>query len=192
MFLQWFIYFGLQHVICDRLFSNPDFCASRTMGRDSGWYASKDARRLDHAIGGQLSSFYTSAYTIGFDFVNPYSSGTDHSSGVVMLRCEDLPLDQRPLRKFHPVLMLIPGPIQPLSMDPYFKVIADDFVRYGPDSPHGMEVVPTTRCPNGQLAPARQFGHKVVLCGMAADTPAKSKAGNFMKSASATLGTFIR
>lgn len=186
--MQWFIYFGLENVICNRLFSNPEFCANRTVGRDVGWYASPDARRLDSIIEGQLSSFYTSAYTIGFDFVNPFSSCTEHSTGVILLRCEDLPTDQRSLRKFHPVLMLIPGPLQPVTMDPYLEIIARDFVKYGPTSEQGMVVMPTVRDCAGRLAQGRQFGHKVVLCGMAADTPAKSKAGNFMKFASATLG----
>lgn len=183
--LQWLIYFGLGDCLRSKLFSNPEFNELRTKGREENWYSSSDASNLNQKLQGLLfNDPNTSAYALGYDFAGLFNF-KDHSTGLIFLRCEDLPAAVRTKRSYHLPLMIVPGPQQPEDLDCYFQVILDELKLYGPGGP-GLVVSPafkdgaTVSC----LPPRR---HRVVLTGLYCDTPARCKAGQMMKSASAFL-----
>ena len=73
-----------------------------------------------------------SPYALALDWAQMFAS-KQHSSGLVMLRCEDLDPVTRSKRRFHVILMVICGPKQPQRIEPYLKLILDEFKEYGPD-----------------------------------------------------------
>lgn len=180
------LYFGVGEAIRTRLFSNPLFTKLRTTGREDNWYSSPDAASLNNKLGGKLfgdPSF--SAYALGYDFAGLFNF-KDHSTGLVFLRCEDLPSQERTKREYHVPLMIIPGPQQPTDLDAYFNLILTEMREYGPGGP-GLVVSPVSREADGSLVRLPPTMHRVVLTTLYADTPARVKAGQFMKSASAYL-----
>lgn len=116
-----------------RLFGSAEFCAVRAKDRQANpWWQSPEAHRLSEALGGNLlEDTSTSPYALGFDFAQMFAF-KDHSTGLIMLRCEDMDPWTRSKRKFHVPLMIICGPKQPSNIDIYLKLVLDDFRQYGP------------------------------------------------------------
>lgn len=126
-----------------------------------------------------------SAYGLGYDFAELFNF-KDHSTGLVFLRCEDMPAKERTKREFHVPLMIIPGPQQPENLDAYFNLILKELQQYGPGGP-GLVVSPLSQGADGVLVRLPPVVHRVVLTTLYADSPARVKAGQFMKSAAAYL-----
>lgn len=181
---QWFLYFGLGNAL-QKLFGNPEFVAARAQSRDttdpSTFYGSPVAAAMNQATGGALFQHTTSAYSLGFDFVKLFNL-RDHSSGVVALRCEDLSPVLRGKKEFTRVLMIIPGPKEPSNVDIYMELMTREFAAYGPDG-QGLVVTPLVRCGDGKVKQGVAFKHTVMLVGLHADSPARSKAGHFLGAA---------
>jgi hypothetical protein len=96
------------------------------------WWGSPEAHRLDQAINGRLFRDTTvSPYALGFDFAQMFAF-RDHSTGLIMMRCEDLDPVTRSKRKFQLPLMVICGPKQPQQIDIYLDPILAEFKEYGP------------------------------------------------------------
>lgn len=127
------MYFGVAHSI-RRLFGSAEFCATRAKDRGgSPWWNSPEARRLGEAIGGGLfEDSSTSPYALGFDFAQMFAFRV-HSTGIIMLRCEDMDHETRSKRKFHIPLMVICGPREPSNISAYLAPILEEFQEYGPN-----------------------------------------------------------
>jgi hypothetical protein len=121
----------------------------------------------------------------GFDFVNMFDT-KQYSTGLFLLRCDDLPGEVITQKRFCIPFMVIPGPNQPKSLDIYVELIADDFVSLQP-RPHGsldhQEYGLLVRDKDGQA----EVRHYAVANGLHADTPARGKFGNFMGGSAAYL-----
>jgi len=61
-----------------------------------------------------------------------------------MLRCEDLPLVDRAKRLFHQALMVIVGPAQPRTIEPYLKLIVDELAILSPLGNYENKTCPYT------------------------------------------------
>jgi hypothetical protein len=83
--LQRFWYMGVKEVITRQMFSYPAWTVTRGKGRDVGWYAASDAQRINVKCSGQLFDPDNSAYSLGFDGVQPYLSRT-HSTWIIRIR----------------------------------------------------------------------------------------------------------
>jgi len=86
--LQRFWYFRIDRVL-RRLFADPDFVALRGKGRDSGWWASREATRIDGLLGGRLLKGADPEYflplEIAFDFGQMFVF-RNHSTGLLCVR----------------------------------------------------------------------------------------------------------
>jgi hypothetical protein len=112
----------------------PSFCEARGQGRDDDpWWTSPEAQRLHASTGQKLfGNSDASTYSLGHDFFGPFDK-KDHSTGLFLLRCEDMHPQQRGKRCFHMPLLIIAGPKQPEYLDPYLHLILEELQRYGPD-----------------------------------------------------------
>ena len=131
-FPQYLLYFGVGNSI-RQLFNSAEFCMRRAKDRDTNpWWSSPEARRLNEALGGRLFLDTTiSPYALGFDFAQMFAS-KQHSSGLIMLRCEDLDPVTRSKRTYQLPLMVICGPKQPHDIDAYLSLVLEEFKEYGP------------------------------------------------------------
>jgi hypothetical protein len=80
--------FGLDSVIRDHFFTNPEFCGLRGAGRDAfqmDFYSSLEAERLDMATQGALRHADNSIWELGFDFCQCFTF-KQYSVGVLALR----------------------------------------------------------------------------------------------------------
>ncbi len=69
--------------------------------------------------------------------------GSQHSNTTFTAlphRCRDLPVAHRSKRRFCVPLLVIPGPVEPESVDVYFERTYKAFQDYGPDSAAGLRV----------------------------------------------------
>lgn len=78
---------GVTDVITRQMFSDPAWTVTRGQGRNAGWYSAGDAKRINRVCGGQLFDPDNSAYSLGFDGVQPYQSRI-HSTWIVRIRCD--------------------------------------------------------------------------------------------------------
>jgi hypothetical protein len=83
-----FIDFGVENIIRDRLFNNPEFCKLQGKGRDleGDYYKSPAAEATHAAAEANISDLSTSCYELGIDWFEPYARG-QHSIGLVCIRC---------------------------------------------------------------------------------------------------------
>jgi hypothetical protein len=83
-----FIDFGVDNVIRDRMFSNPEFCRLMGSGRneDGDWYQSPAAKSLHERARADISDPNTGCYELGIDWFEPFGK-TAHSIGLVLIRC---------------------------------------------------------------------------------------------------------
>ena len=54
------------------------------------------------------------------------------TSLLSICRCADIPHVFRSIRDFCHLLVIIPGPDEPASLDPYVEELFQDFKKYGP------------------------------------------------------------
>lgn len=170
----------------EQLFEDTDFVRSRasaehrTYDDPSTFFGSREFHRMNGLLRGALKDPDVSPYSLGFDFVQSFAF-KNHSVGLLVLRCEDLSPADKVSRKWHVPLMIIPGPRDPPSMAKYMELVAEDFRKAAP-SPvgdgRGFLIEPA-------VGPA--IRHFPVLASLFADTPARTKVGNFMASAAAYL-----
>ncbi|KAK9918436.1 hypothetical protein WJX75_004081 [Coccomyxa subellipsoidea] len=179
-----FWYFGLANILRDRMFSDPTWCRLRGTGRNDpeqqyDYWHSPDFQRVNEATGAKLTAEGTSAsvYDVGVDWGQPFHF-KQWSSGYVALRCADVPHVFRSIRDFCHLLVIIPGPDEPKSIDPYADEMFQDFKKYGP-SGEGLEVVEHLKDAGGVVVP-KTLRHYVVLGGVYADTPAQRKLSKWM------------
>ncbi|GFR53095.1 hypothetical protein Agub_g15806, partial [Astrephomene gubernaculifera] len=126
---SWFVYFGVEEVIRSEFFGNPEFCKQRGnfRGEDapgsSMWHGDW-ANRARSYKDGVIFQHDSSIYDIGIDWITPYNS-TQHSVGIVFIRCADVnPRDKGKSWNQH-VIAIIPGPRIPSTLNPYMKIIVD-------------------------------------------------------------------
>lgn len=123
-----FYYFGLHHTVQSHFFSNPVWCSMRGKGRDEfkhDFYGSQEARRLNASVGGVLFHEDNSVYQVGMDFAEPFNTRS-YSTGVVGIRCRDIPHAHRSKLAFCAPLAIIPGPAQPKNITPYLELIFNE------------------------------------------------------------------
>ncbi|GIM12301.1 hypothetical protein Vretimale_15674 [Volvox reticuliferus] len=130
---NWFIYFGIEEVIRSQFFANPEFCRQRGKFRGAGAPGSsmwKGAwvQRLQQYNSGIALSPDSSIYDIGIDWITPYNS-TQHSVGVIFLRCADVNPRDKGKRWNQHVIGIIPGPKMPENLSPYMELIVQDLLR---------------------------------------------------------------
>lgn len=190
-----FWYFGLEAAI-HRLFSDPAWCRLRRETRNPTYTplehefrGSPEAMRLRAATNGQSDDPCNGFYEIGFDFGQVHSF-KQHSCGLLALRCVDIPATHRNRRGFSLPLLVIPGAREPANLDPYFQLFLRDFRRFGPDigtcsgeweDPGGklmvQEAIASNDGTNTTLF-SPPFRHRLILTGIAADTPGGRKLSN--------------
>ena len=128
-----FYYFGLHHTVQSQFFANPVWCSMRGKGREEfkhDFYSSPEAARLNAAVDGCLFHEDNSAYQIGMDFAEPFNTRS-FSSGVVGVRCRDIPHAHRSKLAFCAPLAIIPGPKAPQDMAPYLQLIFQEIAIAG-------------------------------------------------------------
>jgi hypothetical protein len=86
--MQVYYDFGLDNVIRDKLFTDPEWCKYRGEGRDvdDDYYCSDEACRLHAAAGVSLQDRDISVYELGCDYANMYKNKV-HSTGFLTVRC---------------------------------------------------------------------------------------------------------
>jgi len=189
-----FYYLGLEETI-NRFFADPEWVAGRAAQRDAwcadprNWWGTDAARDIDECTNGALFDARNSAYSLGFDFVNPFKFAS-YSMGLVTIRSEDHDDFLRAKQRHHKILMIIPGPTEPKCLDAYFQVIVDDFKRLGPAG-EGMMARPAVTNADGSLGWGTSFTHRAVLAMIYADHMARVKAQKAMGSAAAYLGCYF-
>lgn len=140
----WFIYFGLESVIKNQFWANPEWTKTLPKQGESraAYFSSPEFQRLAAALGNWLLDPQQCAiYELGIDWIQPFNHCT-HSTGVVVIRCKEQP-DNLVARSVNcAVLMLLPGPREHRNMNSVFKLVAEDMARLQ-DS--GMQVWPAVR-----------------------------------------------
>eukprot|EP00884_Botryococcus_braunii_P006790 jgi/Botrbrau1/16111/Bobra.7_2s0075.1 len=166
-----------------QLFNDPEWCSLRTTGRDTedDYYKSSEARRLHEAAGASLDDYNTCVFELGSDGYQPYTS-SKHSTAIFTLRCLDIPASHRNKLRFCKIVVIIPGPTQPSSINASIKGILQEAQEYAND---GLDVI-EHRMVNGEVQ-TQHIRLRVLLAGMAGDTPANRKV-SFWCGHSAELG----
>lgn len=176
-----FFYFGVATGI-KSLFSDSEFRANRGKDRaatsvdPNAVFGCSEGRRLTERTRGSFSHPDNSPYDLGFDF-GQFFSFKNHSFGVVLLRCADLPPDMISKEKFSRVVFVIPGPNEPKSIDAYLGMVIQEFRRYGPATRSHRDGKPQ-QLPGLQIDVNDrdgQFRHVIFLARVYADTPARQK-----------------
>jgi hypothetical protein len=87
-----FIDFGVETVIRDRLFNNPEFCRLQGKGRDDeeDYYKSPAAEATHRLAEANIGDVSTSCYELGIDWFQPYARKS-HSVGLLCIRCGKRP-----------------------------------------------------------------------------------------------------
>jgi hypothetical protein len=71
----YFIYFGLENVIKNKFFTNPDWTANRGKQRDTvEWLRSPEALRMAAKIGDAFFNTRNGFYELGIDWIQPFNS----------------------------------------------------------------------------------------------------------------------
>ena len=188
---RWCFYFGLSAAIREMLFANPRFVARRGAGRvhagPDSFRGSLEYDRINTLLHGALDKLENSEYSSFVDFFEAFGT-KPHSTGVVMLRCEDMSEEDKGLLEFAIPLMVIPGPKQPPYSSPYMELIAEDFERCTSD---GIEIDCALELnASKQLIKVPVFRHKPILVGLDADTPAAQWVMGSVKSSQARISCF--
>lgn len=69
-----------------------------------------------------------SVWELGLDWGEMFRT-TTHSMGMVLLRCADLPYEQKCKWRFQRLLLIIPGPTVPQNVEVYLQPLLDDLAR---------------------------------------------------------------
>ena len=181
----WCFYLPLATTI-RMLFSNAEFVTARGKGRvysPHSFYGSEfrqyidawfESHNMPEAV---LEDVKNSAYAIFVDFFG--SQGDSHSTGAVLLRNEDLSVeDKGKLRNCH-VIMMWSG--KPPYARLHMELIAQDFKQYTFKSrglliDHAIEVDD-----DGVVKAVEPFYHKPILVGLDADIPAGQWTGEMQE-----------
>lgn len=122
----------------------------------------------------------SSVYDIGIDWIAPYNS-TQHTIGLVFLRCADVnPRDKGKSWNQH-VIGIIPGPKMPENLNPYMQVIVDELLRLCEEGmlvTENWEEESVSDDGAGYRKHTRTFTHRVFLGVILCDTPARAKVCN--------------
>ncbi|KAK9906510.1 hypothetical protein WJX75_003063 [Coccomyxa subellipsoidea] len=167
-----FYFFGVKESI-KKLFAKPEWCALRGTGRDTsaaGFYGSREAQRLHDETGGRFSAPSSSAYELGFDYGQIFNFKT-HSTGIMVLRCFDLPAHARSRQEFCVPLLVIPGPKEPKNLKPYLDHMLQEFKEV---ASQGLEVTAIIQNEDGTYRKIPML-HHVYLTAIAADALARQK-----------------
>ena len=205
-------YFGLASAIQD-IFTQWQWVEGRGAAReewkkDPSHFAGSPAwQEINKKVEGALDDKNTIGFSLAYDFVNIFQVN-DYSVGVILARSEDHDLETRSKRRFHKVVMLVPGPNLPRSLDGYFQLIAREFRRLGPAciGGEGLKVTPVEIDVEAEAAAAaglapkvafrdgprilkqgKSFTLRIVLLFLYADAPARTKLLKCMGSAAAYL-----
>ncbi|DBA94640.1 TPA: hypothetical protein ACH3X1_002212 [Trebouxia sp. C0004] len=107
-----FWYFGLARIIGDVLFGNSVWCGLRRIcmhqpqsGHD--FRSSPEFARLDSGVSQKAGHPDSGLYQVGFDFGQMFTFRA-WSSGIISIRCSDIPAMHRNKREFTPILAVIP------------------------------------------------------------------------------------
>ncbi|KAK9795844.1 hypothetical protein WJX73_002457 [Symbiochloris irregularis] len=113
------------------MFHDKTWCQLRTHGRalSGSLYTSPEAERLNAAVGGILDQPHVSLYEIGADFGQVFVN-KQHSTGVIGIRCLDIPFHHRTKRRFLHILGIIPE--EPANMDPFLAPLREELACAGP------------------------------------------------------------
>eukprot|EP00884_Botryococcus_braunii_P007856 jgi/Botrbrau1/17071/Bobra.31_2s0002.2 len=161
---------GLGRAI-QQMAKDPEWCALRTKGRDAedDYYQSFEARRLHEAAGVSIDDYSTSVYEFGHDGYQTFKN-SKHSMAIFRLRCLDIPASHRNKLRFCKVIVIVPGPTQPSSIHAFLSGVLKEAQQYAND---GLDII-EHHMVDGQVRP-QQLRHRVLLAGMAGDTPANRK-----------------
>lgn len=184
---MWVFYLGVEHAIREYLFRNPRFVARRGEGRryddPSCFFGSSEARRMNEALQGRLFDPNNGAYVLFVDPYQPYDT-KEHSTGAILLKSEEMGLEDNGKDEFAVPLMVIPGPSQPQSIKAHMTLIARDFEEC---MRRGICVRPTIRGTDGEISEGAPFVHHPVLVGLIADSPAAKAVLQSSKSCQAYM-----
>jgi len=210
-------YFGVYSGFLRPNFQQQDFCtklgSDRNMSTPGSFWCSPEYQRLDSILAGQLSQAAPSTSAlrykmipvlIGFDYVGLYES-RNRSTGVLCMKCDDLPPIESSARKFHRILMIIP-PLRnsdgstraAKKVNSYLLPLLQDLQRIGPaytqgdvqsfcgvlgsvppsEIGQGVLVTPTISDANGKPTSAPPIRCHVVCTGFHADAPARAALMN--------------
>jgi hypothetical protein len=166
--------FGLENIVKNKFFADPNWCALRGKGRSTpdDYYSSQEARDLHTRAGGDINDADTSIWALGLDFLQWYKSKV-HSSGLITLRCEDLPHSDRSKLRYSQILVVIVGPTEPSRLDPYLEDTLRAFNSFSPEK--GGVRVTENRVVEGVVKPIREFDHKMLLGVIYGDSPGIKK-----------------
>lgn len=165
--------FGLETLLRDRFFTDPEWCALRGTGRDlqGDFYQSSEAARLHAAAGTSPAERQVSVWALGLDFLQWWKR-RQHSTGLLTLRCEDLPHACRSKLRFTHILAIIPGPSEPANLAPYLEDTLAALQRFAPAG-EGCAVVEHVVV-DGKVE-QRESVHHVLLGAVYGDTPGVRK-----------------
>ena len=216
---RWAFYIPLDLVIKWYFFANPDFNEAVGKGRPSVDPQSSSEEGESEASGSTfatgfnfwgspahnaindyfekngpdesrvLESRNNSPYSIFVDFFQPWKKG-GYSTGAVLLKCEDMTLEDRGRLEFSPVIMIIPGPKKPPFAAPYLDLIAADFEKYSLKEQGILIDKAVKRVEDGSLTRVDPFYHRPVLIGLDADTPAGQWVLEAVQSSTGFLSCF--
>ena len=114
-----FWFFGVEQAIRDYMFANKDWSQYRATehARQNTFYTSRmaDRLRVHPACGARIDSRDTSVYVIGVDWFQPFKY-TNHSVGVVFLKCLDFEDRFQGVGTNVFPLMIIQGPKEPKNI----------------------------------------------------------------------------
>jgi len=148
----------------------------------NNWFQQRMGKRL-------LEDRKNSPYAIFVDFFQSFT-GKSYSTGAVLLRCEDMTLEDRGRMDFTPVIMIIPGPTKPQFAAPYMQLIAADFQKWSLGDRGIWVENAVRRGQDGKLVRASPFHHHPVLVGLDADIPAGQWVLEAMQSSQGHLACF--
>ena len=208
---RWAFYIPLDVVLKEYLFANANFTEAIGKGRPSAGEASgsTSVHASNSATGFSfwgspafdaindyfeehgpeksrvLESKLNSPYSIFLDFFQPWKKS--YSTGAMLLKCEDLTLEDRGRLEFSPVIMIIPGPKKPEFAAPYMELIARDFAKFSLEGEGILIDKAVKRSKDGTLTRMPSFYHRPVLIGLDADTP----AGQWVLEAMQSSGAYV-
>jgi hypothetical protein len=138
-----------------------------------GYFAAEDCKRIQ----GEYPNFRNPGngyFEIGGDFGQVFD-GKQHSTGIIGIRGAALPFADRSQDRFIKPLLVIPGPNEPTTLQPYLEDIAKFFAEHGPQ---GTPLCFREREQTGRAL--KDSKETLWLLGAYGDTPFRAKLANWL------------
>jgi hypothetical protein len=136
-----------------------------------------------------LHEQHTSPYSIFVDHFGAVKN-KQHSTGAVILHCEDMTPEDKGKLEFAAMLMIIPGPRKPKWSRLYMELIANDFKHYCWDTEGMLIDAAVIEKEDGTLEKLPPFMHRPILVGLDADHPATQWVGEMPEGSQGYRGCF--